>query len=38
MIEHQYIECLESADAGDLNPFVQFIVRLERQMILEALR
>ncbi len=33
----QYIECLESADAGDLNPFVQFIVRLERQMILEAL-
>ena len=33
----QYIECLESADAGDLNPLVQFIVRLERQMILEAL-
>ncbi|MDE0182656.1 MAG: Fic family protein [Caldilineaceae bacterium] len=33
----QYIECLESADAGDLNPFVQFIVRLERQTILEAL-
>ena len=32
----QYIECLESADAGDLNPFVQFIVRLERQTILEA--
>ncbi|MXZ20186.1 MAG: Fic family protein [Caldilineaceae bacterium SB0665_bin_25] len=33
----RYIECLESADAGDLNPFVQFIVRLERQIILEAL-
>ena len=33
----QYIECLESADTGDLNPFVEFIVRLERQMILEAL-
>lgn len=33
----QYIECLASADAGDLNPFVQFIVRLERQMILKAL-
>lgn len=33
----QYIDCLESADAGDLNPFVAFIVRLERQMILEAL-
>ena len=34
----QYIECLESADTGDLNPFVEFIVRLERQVILEALR
>ena len=34
----QYIESLESADVGDLNPFVDFIVRLERQMILEALR
>ncbi len=33
----QYIECLESADAGDLSPLAQFIVRLERQMILEAL-
>ena len=33
----QYIESLESADSGDLNPFVEFIVRLERQMILEAL-
>ncbi len=33
----QYIESLESADAGDLNPFVELIVRLERQMILEAL-
>ena len=33
----QYIECLESADTGDLNPFVEFIARLERQMILEAL-
>ncbi len=34
---NQYIECLAFADAGDLNPFVLFIVRLERQMILEAL-
>ncbi len=32
-----YIECLELADAGDLDPFVQFIVKLERRMILEAL-
>ena len=32
-----YIESLESADAGNLNPFVDFIVRLERRMILEAL-
>ena len=34
---NHYIECLESADTGDLKPFVEFIVRLERQMILEAL-
>lgn len=33
----QYIECLESADAGDLNPFVQFIVRMGKQMIFKAL-
>ena len=33
----QYIESLELADEGDLNPFVNFIVRLERRMILEAL-
>ena len=33
----QYIESLELADAGDLNPFVRFIVRLESQMILGAL-
>ena len=33
----KYIACLESADAGDLNPFVQFIVGLERQIILDAL-
>ena len=33
----QYIECLETADAGDLNPFVQFIVRMEKQMIFKAL-
>ena len=32
-----YIESLELADAGDLNPFVRFIVRLESQMILGAL-
>ena len=32
-----YIECLEIADSGDLNPFVAFIVRLERRIILDAL-
>ena len=32
-----YIECLESADNGDLNPFVEFIVRLETRMIMSAL-
>ena len=32
-----YIDSLEFADAGDLNPFVRFIVRLESQMILGAL-
>jgi len=35
--QKRYIECLESADAGDLNPFVQLIVRLEKQTIMEAL-
>ena len=33
----RYIECLEAADAGDLDPFVQFIVRLETRVILEAI-
>ena len=33
----QYIESLERADGGDLDPLVEFIVRLEREMILEAL-
>ena len=33
----RYIEALEAADAGDLNPFVTLIVQLERLMILEAL-
>ncbi len=32
----RYIECLEAADAGDLNPFVQFIIGLETRVILEA--
>ncbi len=34
---NKYIGSLEFADVGDLKPFVEFIVRLERQMILEAL-
>ena len=33
----QYIEALESADSGDLNPFVILLVQLERRTILEAL-
>ena len=33
----QYIDSLESADARDLSPFVEFIVQLERQIILKAL-
>ena len=33
----QYIETLESADAGNLSPFVALIVQLERRTILEAL-
>ena len=33
----RYIDALESADSGDLNPFVGFIVRLQREIILEAL-
>lgn len=33
----RYIECLEAADAGELDPFVQFVIRLETRVILEAL-
>ena len=33
----RYIEALESADAGNLDPFVALIVQLERRTILEAL-
>ena len=33
----RYIEALESADAGDLTPFVALLVQLERRTILEAL-
>ena len=33
----RYIECLEAADSGELDPFVQFIIRLETRVILEAL-
>ena len=33
----RYIESLESADAGDLTPFVVLLVQLERRTILEAL-
>ncbi len=33
----QYIEALESADSGALDPFVEFIVRLEGRTILQAL-
>jgi len=36
-LKDQYIDALESADLGDLNPFVGFIVRLQREIILEAL-
>ena len=32
-----YIAALEKADAGDLSPFVQFLVRLERKTLLDAL-
>ena len=32
-----YIDYLEMADAGNLNPFVAFIVSLERRVILDAL-
>ena len=32
-----YFDALESADAGRLDPLVEFIVRLERRTILEAL-
>ena len=32
-----YLDALESADDGDLEPFIRFIVRLERQVILKAL-
>ncbi len=34
--EH-YITCLEQADAGDLTPFVDFLVQQEKQTILQAL-
>lgn len=33
----QYIEALEHADAGNLIPFVRLIVRLEQEVILDAL-
>ena len=33
----RYIESLESADGGDLSPFIFLIVQLERRTILEAL-
>ena len=33
----QYLDALESADAGDLSAFVSLIVQLERRTILEAL-
>ena len=33
----QYLDALESADAGDLSAFVSFIVQLEKRNILEAL-
>ncbi len=34
--EH-YITCLEQADAGNLTPFVEFLVQQEKQTILQAL-
>ena len=34
---NDYINALESADHGDLTPFVDLLVRLERRTILEAL-
>ena len=33
-----YLETLEKADAGNLKPFIRFLVGLERQIIVEALR
>ena len=36
-LKDRYIDALESADLGDLKPFVDFIVRLQRGIILEAL-
>ncbi len=33
----RYIETLEQADGGDLNPFVDLIVQLEKRTILQAL-
>lgn len=33
----QYIEALELADGGDLNPFIDLIVQLEKRTILQAL-
>lgn len=33
----KYIESLELADSGDLNPFIDLIVQLEKRTVLEAL-
>lgn len=33
----RYIEALEMADAGNLNPFIDLVVQLEKRTILEAL-
>ena len=33
----KHIESLESADSGDLNPFIDLIVQLEKRTVLEAL-
>ena len=33
----RYVDCLEAADAGDLDPFAELIVTLERRTLLEAL-
>ena len=36
-LKDRYIDRLESVDMGDLKPFVDFIARLQREIILEAL-